>query len=176
MASRRDRGDDDRPPPREHHARDRGRDRERRQSTLLGGGGVDGAIHAPAARPSSRSAAGSAGCPTGEARITGGGRLPAPSVIHTVGPVYRDGGHGEAALLAAPIAAVSSWPGSTGCAGGVPVDLDRGLPLSHHRGRPDRARDVSAICRAHPGDSTWSGSSSSPRPISGSTKTPWPAR
>jgi O-acetyl-ADP-ribose deacetylase (regulator of RNase III) len=74
--------------------------------TLLGGGGVDGAIHRaagaellaacralPETQPGVR-------CPTGEARITPGFRLPARHVIHTVGPVWRGGGAGEPALLA----------------------------------------------------------------------------
>ena len=69
-------------------------------TTLLGGGGVDGAIHragGPAILEECRKIG---GCPTGEARITGGGRLQARWVIHTVGPVYRHGKHGERALLA----------------------------------------------------------------------------
>lgn len=74
---------------------------------MLGGGGVDGAIHRAAGKelfeaclkvpevwPGVR-------CPTGEARITPGFRLPAKFVIHTVGPVYRDGTHGEPDKLAA---------------------------------------------------------------------------
>ena len=74
---------------------------------MLGGGGVDGAIHraagpelyeaclkVPEVRPGVR-------CLTGEARITPGFRLPAKFVVHTVGPVYRDGRHGEPGLLAA---------------------------------------------------------------------------
>lgn len=75
--------------------------------TLLGGGGVDGAIHRAAGpellaacrqiaevRPGVR-------CPTGEARLTPGFRLSARYVVHTVGPVWRDGDQGEAALLGA---------------------------------------------------------------------------
>src|SRR5688572_1952762 len=74
--------------------------------TLLGGGGVDGAIHRaagpallaecralPQLRPGVR-------CPTGEARLTRGHRLPARHVIHTVGPVWEGGDDGEPALLA----------------------------------------------------------------------------
>jgi O-acetyl-ADP-ribose deacetylase (regulator of RNase III) len=74
---------------------------------MLGGGGVDGAIHraagrelyeaclaVPEVRPGVR-------CPTGEARITPGFRLPAKFVIHAVGPIYRDGLHGEPEKLAA---------------------------------------------------------------------------
>jgi O-acetyl-ADP-ribose deacetylase (regulator of RNase III) len=73
---------------------------------MLGGGGVDGAIHraaghelyeaclaTPEVRPGVR-------CPTGQSRITPGFKLPARHVIHTVGPIWRGGGHGEAELLA----------------------------------------------------------------------------
>ena len=69
-------------------------------ASLLGGGGVDGAIHR-AAGPSLLAACREIGaCPAGEARITPGFDLPAVWVIHAVGPVWRDGRHGEPAMLA----------------------------------------------------------------------------
>ena len=73
-------------------------------SGLRGGGGVDGAIHRAGGPPIQRELdeirAKSGGCPTGDAVVTGAGALPAQHVFHAVGPVYRDGQHGEPERLA----------------------------------------------------------------------------
>lgn len=68
-------------------------------NTLLGGGGVDGAIHRSGGKVILEQCKKIGGCPTGEARITTAGNLPSNYVIHTVGPIYSDGKSGEEKLL-----------------------------------------------------------------------------
>lgn len=120
--------------------------------SLLGGGGVDGAIHAAGGPAILEECRRIGGCPTGEARITGAGRLPARHVIHAVGPVFRDGGPEDAELLAAAyrnslalarehgLRRVAFPSISTG-AYGYPIAAAARVALG----------TVASECRAHPG-------------------------
>lgn len=127
---------------------------------LLGGGGVDGAIHAAAGPGLLAECRQLGGCPAGEARITSGHRLPARHVIHAVGPVWSGGKAGEAGLLAgcyrhalrlaAEAGAVSvAFPAISCGAYGYPLDAACAIAVAqarafrHPSGRP---REVWFAC------------------------------
>lgn len=84
--------------------------------SLLGGGGVDGAIHRAAGPELLKACIPLNGCETGKAKITPGFRLPAKFVIHTPGPIYQDGRHGEAELLESCYKSCLDLAEENGCA------------------------------------------------------------
>jgi O-acetyl-ADP-ribose deacetylase (regulator of RNase III) len=124
-------------------------------SALAGGGGVDGAIHRAGGPAIMRELGGirasAGGCPTGSAVATGAGNLPAKYVFHAVGPVYRDGRHGEPELLSAcyrkclelaeeRAAMTVSFPAISTGVYGYPIEEAAGIALGEvraHLNRPD---------------------------------------
>ena len=125
--------------------------------TLLGGGGVDGAIHR-AAGPELRQACQKiGGCPTGEARITPGFRLPVTWVIHTVGPVWQGGDKGEPDLLVACYknsfdlalqngVSTIAFPSISAGAYGYPIEAATGIAAGVMRSYEDRLEEIICCC------------------------------
>jgi O-acetyl-ADP-ribose deacetylase (regulator of RNase III) len=126
-------------------------------STLLGGGGVDGAIHRAAGPELLEYCRGLGGCPAGEAKITPGFELPARWIIHTVGPVWQGGERGEPGVLRAcyinalELALVQgvktiAFPAISTGVYGYPKALAAELALEVMGGQVDRFDEIIACC------------------------------
>jgi len=130
-------------------------------SSLLGGGGVDGAIHRAAGPELVAQCRMLGGCKTGEAKVTAGFRLRARWVIHTVGPVWRGGVHGEPELLAACYrqslaradevgAASVAFPAIATGIYGYPSELAARIAVTTARTTPTAVETVRFVCFDRP--------------------------